>query len=154
MKTLLILFIAVSTCVAQDLKYEAQKKTDNLNLKSLNILSKIKLANVKLTKVHLSEAIFYLSKGAEKREKFGVFDFTIGRPLDITDASSNPFSESPQEKKKYDPLVSFNQKGVPILVAIDNLCKQAGYTWSASLNSKGKPFLTIEFDTPAKPNKQ
>ena len=44
--------------------------------------------------------------------------------------------------------------GVPILVAIDNLCKQAGYTWSASLNSKGKPFLTIEFDTPAKPNKQ
>ncbi|MBK1856555.1 hypothetical protein JO972_16415 [Verrucomicrobiaceae bacterium 5K15] len=145
MKTLLIMLLAVSACMAEQHKYEARKKNHAVHTKYFNNLSKVKLTKIVITKVHFSEAIFYLSKGAEAKRKTGYFDFGISYPMEIGDASNNPFTESPEEKKKYDTLVSLKKSGMSIMDAVDVICKQAGYVWSVDFDEKGKAWVTIEY---------
>ena len=145
MKTLLIIFLAVSATMAEAQKYEAQKKSHATKGKYLDNLSKVKFGKIVISKVHFSEAMFYLSKGAEAKRKVGLFDFAVSYPMKIGDGAGNSFSESPEEKKKFDTIVSLHKHGMPVLSAIDAICKQAGYVWSVDFDGRGKAFVMIEY---------
>jgi len=105
--------MAAVVCLAQDLKYESQKKGSVVNT------------------------------GAEDKNKIGHFDFGIAYPVDIN-GSAGLFTESSEEKLKYDTLVSLNKKELSILDAIDLLCKQAGYVWNIKFYDDDKPFIHLE----------
>ena len=150
MKVMFIIFLTALACMADNFQYEAFKGKKSAKSKHWNNLSKIKLNKTVIEKVHLSEAIFYISKGAEEKRKKGFFDFSISYPMK---PGSNPFLESVEDKKKYDPLVSYKKEGISILEAVDSVCKHAGYMWSVNFDSKGKAFLTIEYKTENRPDK-
>ena len=43
--------------------------------------------------------------------------------MKIGDGAGNPFSESPEKKKKYDTIASLKKHRISVLSALDAICK-------------------------------
>ena len=139
----IIILLGILTPISSGSEFKSLKIDYAVNARFVERLKGVSLAKVSIEKMNLSAAIFHICGGDKKKGDPPIVSFAISYPTREIDA--DPFSDTPIEKAKIDPLVNYHGTDTSFTTVLDSLCSQAGYVWSISDDGKGHTFILIEY---------
>ena len=112
MKPLTILTLVMCLVPALGSEFKSLKVDYAAKARFVERLSEVRLVDVKIEKMNLSDAISKICRGNEGKGQPPVVSYAIYFPS--REINADPFSEDPIEKAKIDPFVSYPPRTPPL----------------------------------------